>query len=111
MSAIGLPLTIEFGGGAELLFDGKKRHEVDLPGEECKYPRVRIDSVGTLKRLLSWLRDNLLTERPELFMQGDTVRPGILVLVNDADWELLGEGDYKLCPRDKVLFISTLHGG
>ncbi|EGI65768.1 Ubiquitin-related modifier 1 like protein [Trachymyrmex zeteki] len=100
MSAIGLPLTIEFGGGAELLFDGKKRHEVDLPGEEW-----------TLKRLLSWLRDNLLTERPELFMQGDTVRPGILVLVNDADWELLGEGDYKLCPRDKVLFISTLHGG
>ncbi|KAG5337468.1 URM1 protein, partial [Acromyrmex heyeri] len=87
-------------GGAELLFDGKKRHEVDLPGEEW-----------TLKRLLSWLRDNLLTERPELFMQGDTVRPGILVLVNDADWELLGEGDYKLCPRDKVLFISTLHGG
>ncbi|KYN13206.1 PREDICTED: ubiquitin-related modifier 1 [Trachymyrmex cornetzi] len=100
MSAIGLPLTIEFGGGAELLFDGKKRHEVDLPGEEW-----------TLKRLLSWLRDNLLTERSELFMQGDTVRPGILVLVNDADWELLGEGDYKLCPRDKVLFISTLHGG
>ncbi|KYN42365.1 Ubiquitin-related modifier 1 like protein [Trachymyrmex septentrionalis] len=100
MSTVGLPLTIEFGGGAELLFDGKKRHEVDLPGEEW-----------TLKRLLSWLRDNLLTERPELFMQGDTVRPGILVLVNDADWELLGEGDYKLCPRDKVLFISTLHGG
>ncbi|TGZ52779.1 ubiquitin-related modifier 1 isoform X3 [Temnothorax americanus] len=100
MTANGLPLTVEFGGGAELLFDGRKRHEVDLPGEEW-----------TLKRLLGWLRDNLLTERPELFMQGDTVRPGILVLVNDADWELLGEGDYKLCPRDKVLFISTLHGG
>ncbi|XP_012230465.1 ubiquitin-related modifier 1 [Linepithema humile] len=96
----GLPLTIEFGGGAELLFDKKREHKVDLPGEEW-----------TLKQLLFWLRDNLLTERPELFMQGDTVRPGILVLVNDADWELLGEGDYKLCPRDKVLFISTLHGG
>ncbi|XP_011053801.1 PREDICTED: ubiquitin-related modifier 1 isoform X2 [Acromyrmex echinatior] len=67
MSAIGLPLTIEFGGGAELLFDGKKRHEVDLPGEEW-----------TLKRLLSWLRDNLLTERPELFMQGDTVVKAII---------------------------------
>ncbi|XP_020289514.1 ubiquitin-related modifier 1 isoform X2 [Pseudomyrmex gracilis] len=94
-----LPVTIEFGGGAELLFNNKKRHEVNLPGEKW-----------TLKQLLVWLRDNLLTERPELFMQGDTV-PGILVLVNDADWELLGEGDYKLCPRDKVLFISTLHGG
>ncbi|CAL1680404.1 unnamed protein product [Lasius platythorax] len=99
-SVVGLPLTVEFGGGAELLFDKKKRHELDLPGDGW-----------TLKRLLFWLRDNLLTERPELFMQGDTVRPGILVLVNDADWELLGEGDYKLCPQDKVLFISTLHGG
>lgn len=27
-------------GGAELLFDGKKRHEVDLPGEECKRRHV-----------------------------------------------------------------------
>ncbi|XP_029173023.1 ubiquitin-related modifier 1 [Nylanderia fulva] len=100
MSSSGLPVTIEFGGGAELLFDKKKRHELNLPGDGW-----------TLKRLLFWLRDNLLTERPELFIQGDTVRPGILVLVNDADWELLGEGDYKLCPRDKILFISTLHGG
>ncbi|EFN60306.1 Ubiquitin-related modifier 1-like protein [Camponotus floridanus] len=77
-SVAGLSVTVEFGGGAELLFDKKKRHELNLPGDEW-----------TLKRLLFWLRDNLLTERPELFMQGDTVRPGILILVNDADWELL----------------------
>ncbi|KAG7189738.1 hypothetical protein KM043_017403 [Ampulex compressa] len=95
-----IPLTLEFGGGAELLFDKKKRHEVDLPGDEW-----------TLKGLLFWIKDNLLSERPELFLQGDTVRPGILVLVNETDWELLGEGDYKLRPRDTVLFISTLHGG
>jgi ubiquitin related modifier 1 len=38
-------------------------------------------------------------------------RPGILVLVNDADWELEGEGDYVLQDRDEVVFISTLHGG
>lgn len=31
----------------------------------------------------------MLKERPELFIQDDTVRPGILVLVNDADWELM----------------------
>lgn len=96
-----LPLTIAFGGGAELLFDKKKKFEIDLPaGEEW-----------TLKRLLFWIKDNLLTERPELFLQGDTVRPGILVLVNDSDWELLGQGEYKLQANDTVLFISTLHGG
>jgi len=53
----------------------------------------------------------LLKERPELFIQGDSVRPGILVLVNDADWELLGELDYQLQDQDSILFISTLHGG
>ena len=39
------------------------------------------------------------------------MRPGILVLVNDADWELLGELDYQLQDQDSVLFISMLHDG
>ncbi|XP_066592523.1 ubiquitin-related modifier 1 homolog [Prorops nasuta] len=95
-----LPIIIEFGGGAELLFGKKKRHEVTLNG-----------SKWTVKQLLFWLRDNLLTERPELFLQNDTVRPGILVLVNEADWELMGEGEYALQAGDTILFISTLHGG
>jgi hypothetical protein len=38
-------------------------------------------------------------------------RPGILVLINDADWELEGEDAYVLQPGDTVLFVSTLHGG
>ena len=37
--------------------------------------------------------------------------PGILVLVNDSDWELEGEGDYELKAGDQIIFISTLHGG
>ncbi|XP_046409726.1 ubiquitin-related modifier 1 [Neodiprion fabricii] len=95
-----LSITVEFRGGAELLFE-KKKNELNLPGDE----------EWTLRRLLFWIRDNLLKDRPELFLLGDTVRPGILVLVNDEDWELLGQGEYKLKPRDTVLFISTLHGG
>ena len=39
------------------------------------------------------------------------MRPGILVLVNHADWELLGELDYQLQDQDSVLFISMLHDG
>ena len=38
-------------------------------------------------------------------------RPGVLVLVNDTDWELEGEGDYQLQDGDEIVFISTLHGG
>jgi len=38
-------------------------------------------------------------------------RPGILVLINDADWELEGEDQYELQTRDQIVFVSTLHGG
>lgn len=38
-------------------------------------------------------------------------RPGILVLINDADWELEGEEKYELQPGDTIVFVSTLHGG
>ncbi|KAM4663768.1 ubiquitin-related modifier 1 isoform 1-T2 [Discoglossus pictus] len=95
-------LQLEFGGGAELLFNGIKRHHVTLPGQSSPWD---------IRQLLVWIRQNLLKERPELFIQGDTVRPGILVLVNDADWELMGELDYELQDNDNVVFISTLHGG
>ncbi|XP_049595207.1 ubiquitin-related modifier 1 [Syngnathus scovelli] len=97
-----IAIHLEFGGGAELLFGGVKEHHVTLPSHEEPWD---------MKQLLVWIRHNLLKERPELFVQGDSVRPGILVLINDADWELMGELDYRLQERDNVVFISTLHGG
>uniref|UniRef100_A0A663NC14 Ubiquitin-related modifier 1 n=1 Tax=Athene cunicularia TaxID=194338 RepID=A0A663NC14_ATHCN len=95
------PLSVH-KGGAELLFDGVKKHQVTLPCQPEPWD---------IRNLLKWIKQNLLKERPELFMQGESVRPGILVLINDADWELMGELDYKLQDQDNVLFISTLHGG
>ncbi|XP_060107703.1 ubiquitin-related modifier 1 [Heteronotia binoei] len=97
-----LSLQLEFGGGAELLFDGIKKHQVTLPVQPAPWD---------VRSLLVWIKGNLLKERPELFMQGDSVRPGILVLINEADWELMGELDYQLQDQDNVVFISTLHGG
>lgn len=38
-------------------------------------------------------------------------RPGVLVLINDADWELEGEEKYELQSGDEIVFVSTLHGG
>lgn len=34
-----------------------------------------------------------------------------MVLVNDADWELAEKEETVLDNKDKVSFISTLHGG
>ncbi|KZV79180.1 ubiquitin-related modifier 1 [Exidia glandulosa HHB12029] len=104
MASDALELKVEFTGGLELLFDNKKKYTVSLP-------RTMDDAPTNLTHLILWLKDNLLKERPELFIEERTVRPGILVLVNETDWELEGEGDYQLKDGDEIIFISTLHGG
>ena len=38
-------------------------------------------------------------------------RPGILVMINDTDWELMDKEEYELVSGDNIVFISTLHGG
>ncbi|KAI0752688.1 ubiquitin-like modifier 1, partial [Daedaleopsis nitida] len=110
-----ISLKIEFGGGLELLFSNQRSHRVSIPahvpspaaGEAADGPMKPAD----LAYLIFWLRDNLLKERAELFVENGTVRPGVLVLVNDTDWELEGEGDYEVKDGDEIVFISTLHGG
>ncbi|XP_029776168.1 ubiquitin-related modifier 1 isoform X1 [Suricata suricatta] len=59
-----LSVEVEFGGGAELLFNGIKKHQVTLPGQEEPWD---------IRSLLVWIKKNLLKERPELFIQGDSV--------------------------------------
>ncbi|KAJ1694775.1 hypothetical protein LUZ63_011473 [Rhynchospora breviuscula] len=98
-------LTLEFGGGLELLLkDSVKLHHVDVK------PKSGEDNV-TMRDLLTWVKGNLIKERPEMFIKGDSVRPGVLVLINDCDWELCGNLDAELEEKDVVVFISTLHGG
>lgn len=88
----------ESRGGIETLFENKKLLELD----PC-------EGLITLKDLIHHLAQQC--QKTELFLKDDTVRPGILVLVNDADWELEGMEEYVLEERDRITFISTLHGG
>ncbi|KAH9834943.1 ubiquitin-like modifier 1 [Rhodofomes roseus] len=118
-----ISVKVEFGGGLELLFDNQRSHRVSVPVRVAATPAEKKslkDDTGAAEGegrqadvayLILWLRDNLLKERAELFVENGTVRPGILVLVNDTDWELEGEGDYQLKDGDEIVFISTLHGG
>ena len=110
----------------ELLFSNQKSHKIDIPAKVTEGGKEKPVDV---QYLIFWLRDNLLKEREELFIENGTVyvvswiqctsfieivccrRPGILVLVNDTDWELEGEGEYQLKDGDEIVFISTLHGG
>ncbi|MBA0714898.1 hypothetical protein Golax_013840, partial [Gossypium laxum] len=99
-----LIFIVRCSGGLELLCESVKIHNVnvDLPKGADKL---------SMRDLLAWVRTNLIKERPEMFMKGESVRPGVLVLVNDCDWELSGQLDTTLEEKDLVVFISTLHGG
>ncbi|KAK4168056.1 ubiquitin-related modifier 1 [Cladorrhinum sp. PSN259] len=102
-----IPVTVEFSGGLEMLFSNKAKHTVSIPSVDptSKAPI----NIG---HLIRYLLDNLITDdRTDLFVLEDHLRPGILVLINDADWELEGEEEYEIQSGDTILFVSTLHGG
>lgn len=97
-----LHIKVELGGGTELLFDKQKLIELKLQKDNEEW---------TISRLIKHLGEKYVKERTELFANGDKIRPGILVLVNEVDYEILGKDKYVLKDKDSVIFISTLHGG
>lgn len=82
------------------MFDNKRQLEVELDDKDL-----------TMAQFIEYLKKNYLKEKEEMFVSGSSVRPGIIVLVNDTDWELLDTVNYKIEDKDNVAFISTLHGG
>lgn len=95
-------ISVEFLGGLDVIFGGERRVKCTLETEEA-----------TITDLLGYITSNLLVNQKDLdvFIQEGSVRPGILVLVNDTDWELEGKDDCVLESGDVVTFTSTLHGG
>ncbi|CEP02230.1 Ubiquitin-related modifier like protein [Plasmodiophora brassicae] len=96
-----MQVLIDLGGGLDVLCGSVKQHV---------YRSDDGDST-TMHAILEHVKTNVIRERSELFIQRDTVRPGILVLINDADWELEDGIDSTVRDGDRVTFISTLHGG
>ncbi|KAJ6438510.1 ubiquitin related modifier 1 [Purpureocillium lavendulum] len=101
-----LTISVEFSGGLEMLFSDQRHHSVTLPSEGDDGRRANI------ALLIDHLCRHVMKDtRKELFVLDGHIRPGVLVLINDADWELEGEESYELQPADNILFVSTLHGG
>ena len=78
-----MKIKVEFSGGLELLFSGQKK--IDIQVEAAEF---------TISQLIDHLRVNHLKEKEEMFVQGSSVRPGIIVMINDTDWELEGTTTY-----------------
>ncbi|KAF7513601.1 Ubiquitin- modifier 1 [Endocarpon pusillum] len=101
-----IDIVVEFTGGLEMLFNNKRKHKISIPTQDARGLPVNINL------LVRYLCENVMNDsRKELFVVDGTIRPGILVLINDADWELEGEENYELVNGDNILFVSTLHGG
>lgn len=112
----------------ELLFSNKHHHQISIPST---YNPLKIATTSTsssststtttstttkpadIRYLIHYLKTHVIEDksRLELFSLGESVRPGILVLINSVDWELEDELDCLLNEGDEVVFISTLHGG
>ncbi|KAI9229606.1 MAG: ubiquitin-related modifier 1 [Piptocephalis tieghemiana] len=88
----------------ELLFGGLTSTETVVQGPSG-------EGNVEMRHVIAHVKEQYLKERPELFVSDETVRPGILVLINDADWEIEGQLDYQVQDGDTIVFISTLHGG
>uniref|UniRef100_A0AAF5PWZ0 Ubiquitin-related modifier 1 homolog n=1 Tax=Wuchereria bancrofti TaxID=6293 RepID=A0AAF5PWZ0_WUCBA len=99
-------LKLEFSGGAESLFDMQREFDVQVPNDSG--PLLISD-------LVRYININLIPDKSRSHLlvdkDGEGVRPGILVLVNDVDWEVLQGPKTVLEDGDIVSFISTLHGG
>jgi len=83
-------LKIEFGGGLELLFSNQRTYRVVLPAQvppespasgqpaaSASHSEEAAANAGgrpvDIAYLIFWLRDNLLKERAELFVENGTV--------------------------------------
>ena len=72
-----IAVKIQFGGGLELLFSNRRDHLVHIPtivpagspGENGNGTTKAVD----VKYLIAHLRGHLLQERPELFVEGETM--------------------------------------
>ncbi|KAK0754581.1 ubiquitin-like protein [Schizothecium vesticola] len=101
-----IPITVDFSGGLEILFSNQRHYALSLPAAD------KDGSPSTIKSLVGYLLKELIKDpRQDLFVLDGHIRPGILVLINNADWELEGEEDYELQAGDNIFFVSTLHGG
>ena len=87
----------------------------DLDSKSKKVVAEVPGTVVTLGDLIHHVDTEYIKRKRDMFMMGrdetTKLRPGILVLINEADWELEGTVDYKLADGDCVAFISMLHGG
>ncbi|KAJ1998057.1 Ubiquitin- modifier 1 [Coemansia thaxteri] len=101
-----LTITAMYSGGMERLIKDEKTEVVH------KIERKDDSTPLMMEEFIAYLGKTDVAEgKQDMFIQENSVRPGIMVIINMVDWEVEGELEYELKNNDCVEFISTLHGG
>lgn len=97
-------VKVEFLGGLDVISDHIKEHKLSIPLNEGD---------ATMKDVINYICKDIIKDEKDIgvFIADDTIRPGILVLINDTDWELEDKEEYIVESGDVFTFTSTLHGG
>ena len=95
-----MKIKVELGGGLEILFDKIKEHEIELN-----------ENNNTIKDVILIMLEKIKGDSSLFATKEGNIKPGIIVLYNDSDWEIYDKENTKLESKDTVSFISTLHGG
>lgn len=95
-------IKVEFLGGLDVVVDKVRVHDITLDKKDA-----------TLRDLVDYICSDMIKNPNdiEVFIEDESIRPGIITLINDTDWELEGEMEYELEDGDVISFTSTLHGG
>ncbi|KAJ2866698.1 Ubiquitin- modifier 1 [Coemansia aciculifera] len=65
-----------------------------------------------MKDLIKYVGETLVLDgKQSAFSREESICPGIMVIINECDWEVMDDLEYVLQDGDVVEFISTLHGG
>ncbi|PIO65093.1 hypothetical protein TELCIR_13252 [Teladorsagia circumcincta] len=73
--------------------------EISLISDHGKVSLPTSEDFVTVGDVVSYVNDVMLKDcdRRELLIDDGKIRPGVLVLVNDCDWELVGCVCFMLC--------------
>ena len=89
-------LLIELSGGLEY----------DAGTTKLEY---EIGTIKTMKDVIELLKKTV-PKLSQIFTETSVI-PGIIVLINYADWELLGYLESEISDGDCISLISSIHGG
>ena len=82
----------------------KKRRNRDVNANQ-------LPNKNTIKDVILVMLEKIKGDSSLFATKEGNIKPGIIVLYNDSDWEIYDKENTKLENKDTISFISTLHGG